>query len=136
MNPRVLEILAERQALHARLAALDQEEREILTGTVRSEDESPDFSMFKDTTNRLLTEFMNAPDKMLSQEDIRQDVILDDEASENAVWSVIKRAKQELSRCHECHYGIKSIPKKGYQLVISRKLSNTVKNIKKPRKQG
>ena len=36
MTDRLLEIREERQALHARLVALDQEENEILTGTERT----------------------------------------------------------------------------------------------------
>jgi len=36
MNPRLLEIKEERQALHQRLVALDQEETEILTRTKRT----------------------------------------------------------------------------------------------------
>ena len=49
--------------------------------TVETESESiADFSMFPDTTRRLLTELWDAPEKTLDKEDIRQDVIGDEYA--------------------------------------------------------
>jgi len=89
MHPRLLEISKARQALYARLAVLEKEEYEILMGVGRIE--QIDCSLFKDTTSRLLMGFMRAEDKMLSQEDIREDVIFDVDASDRAVRQVIVR---------------------------------------------
>ena len=58
--------------------------------------ESPDFSVFSDTTRRLLIELWDAPGRMNSHHDIREDVIGDVEASKAAVWLVILRAKNEI----------------------------------------
>jgi len=119
MNPRLLEIKLERQALYLQLAALEKEEYEILTETERTDEEEPmpDFSIFKDTTCRLLTALWEAPDRILSQEDIREYVILDEYASEKAVKNVIARARQEVE---DYEIEIKNIHGKGYQLITEK----------------
>jgi DNA-binding response OmpR family regulator len=96
--------------------------------------EKIDFSMFKDTTNRLLTEFMKAPDKMLSQEDIRQDVMFD-EAKETAVRDVIRFARKEIQSCHNFYYEIKNIRGKAYQLVKREVWRSVEKMRRTPQKQ-
>jgi DNA-binding winged helix-turn-helix (wHTH) protein len=70
---------------------------------------------------------------MLSHEDIRQDVILDVEASDSAVRSVIQRARKEMQAYRDCYFEIKSVAKKGYRLEI-KNVSNHVKNKKLPQK--
>jgi DNA-binding response OmpR family regulator len=132
MNLRLLKISKERQDLYARLAALEKEEYEILTGTERSE--QIDYSLFKDTTGRLLTEFMNAKNNMLSHEDIRQDVMFDDEASDRAVRQVIVRARREIKACDDFHYEIKNIKEKGYKLIETANATNAPCPPKKSRK--
>jgi len=92
-----------------------------------------DVSQFKDTTNRLLTEFLNAPDKILSKEDIRQDVILDEYASENAVMSAVKRARKEMQACRDCHYEIRNMKRRGYKLVRKETCHNLSRTPKTPR---
>jgi len=104
----------------AKLQRLTAEEADLLT-RLQTQDGSectgkPDFSRLKDTTSRLLTEFWNAPNRTLSHEDIRQDVIFDEEANDKTIWQVISRARKELSDTRY-PYAIKSIDGKGYQLV-------------------
>ena len=134
------DIRKERQALHLtikqaieRLAVLDQMEQELPAETERTEEFDIDVSQFKDTTNRLLTEFLNAPNQMLSQEDIRQDVILDEFASENAVMIVITKARNEMSDCCDCHYEIRNMKRRGYKLVRKESFPNLSKTQKTPR---
>jgi len=110
--------------IQARLDALDQQDNEILTGTVRIDEghneepeAMPDFSIFKDTTCRLLEAMWEAPDRMMSQEDIREYVIFDEYASENAVKQVIKKAKKEIG---EYEIEIKNIWGKGYKLITDK----------------
>jgi DNA-binding response OmpR family regulator len=75
--------------------------------------ENPDFSIFKDVTRRLLIELWEAPERFLSKEDIREDVIGDVEASDGAVWSVILRARKAIEGSG---MGIENIRGKGYRL--------------------
>ena len=111
---RLLKLEMEARELSARLDDISREREAILTkGCTEC---VPDFSMFKDTTRRLLTELWDAPERMLSHEDIRQDVILDEYASDGAVKHVIMRARKELMN-HEFAYNIRSIWGKGYQIV-------------------
>ena len=84
---------------------------------MNEEVKQPDFSMFKDTTKRLLTELWSATGNMVSQEDIRQNVIIDAQASDVAVRLVVTRAREEIRNQRNFHYEIKNIKKKGYQLV-------------------
>jgi len=121
MTPRVLEILDRRAAIRLAVGelcaedlVLETELRAILEGV--AEPEVPDFSMFKDTTRRLLTELWDAPERMLEKEDIRQDVILDEYASDGAVKQVIGRARIEMQE-KRFPYVIKTVFNRGYQLV-------------------
>ena len=86
-------------------------------GMVPIDEERIDLSMFKDTTRRLLVELWDAPEKMISKEDIRVDVMFDDEASDEAVKMVIRRARQEIEAHSFFPYEIATIPRKGYRLV-------------------
>ena len=119
---RLREVHAERRRIIKKLGKLDDRETDLLTqlqdrGSGNGEQYSlPDFSMFKDTTRRLLTEFWVAPDRMLSHEDIRQDVIGDDLANDCTVWQVICRANAELVK-KKFPFEIKNVKKKGYRLV-------------------
>ena len=123
------EIHVERQRILKKLAKLNDREADLfdqLQGQVRETNiELHDFSMLKDTTQRLLTEFWNAPDYMLSHEDIRQDVIADEGARDETIWQVISRANAELAKM-KFPLAIKNIKKKGYKLVS--------KNLTKPDK--
>ena len=120
----LIEIQQERQGLllqqskiTERLFALDQKEHEILMGKVPTDEQIVDFSMFSDSTKRLMDEFWVAPGKMLSHQDIREDVIFDEDAKESAIHDVIKAARKELKTCCNCHYAIENIRGKGYRLV-------------------
>jgi len=72
MSPRVSEILDRLEAIDMEAMALHKELREVLGAKVygsiekHGNAEQADFSMFKETTSRLLTEFLNAPDHILS----------------------------------------------------------------------
>jgi DNA-binding winged helix-turn-helix (wHTH) protein len=117
---RLWEIHTERRKILKKMEKLNDNETDLLTqlqeqGDVKSI-EQPDFSVFKDTTSRLLTELWNAPTRMLSHEDIRQDVIFDDEANDSAIRQVISRAKTELNKM-KYPFEIKNVKKKGYTLV-------------------
>ena len=127
MPLRVLEILDRLESIDVEAAGLRKELRKVLEA--EEDGTQPDFSMFKDTTNRLLTEFLCAPNHMLSYNDIKLDVILDEYASDSAVRSVIKRARKEMRNCADCRYEIKSIPRWGYKLE-RQNMSNCVKGYK------
>jgi DNA-binding winged helix-turn-helix (wHTH) protein len=133
MTNRLLEIIEERQVLYERLVALDREEKEILTGKVRTDEECVDFSMFRDTTSRLLTAFWNAPDKMLSHEDIRQDVLFDPEASDCNVRRVINRARKALQE-KNFGYEIRNIKGKGYHFFRNATLPQASQTLPNPQK--
>ncbi|MCL2745405.1 MAG: helix-turn-helix domain-containing protein [Planctomycetaceae bacterium] len=124
MDPRALEILARLETIDMESMALRKELRKILEAGKRGGADEAAFSMFKGTTRRLLTELLHAPNNMLSYDDIRLDVMLDEDVSNSAVRSVIKRARQEMRDWHGCPYEIKSIAKKGYKL--ERKKCQTV----------
>ena len=101
------------------IQALLRERESILTKAVRTEyeePETPDFSMFKDTTRRLLTELWDAPRRMLSHQDIREDVMFDEYANDGAVRKAMCIARRELKR-KNFSYDIKNIKDKGYKLV-------------------
>jgi DNA-binding response OmpR family regulator len=133
MYPRLLEIQKEEQELFARLLALSRERDEILAGTERTEE--IDFSVFKGTTARLLTQMWEADGKQITLTDIQDDIIGDDMASDQAIWSIVKRAKQEL-KDNKFDYTIKSIKGEGYKLqpILGKKCSIIGKHHKKPRK--
>ena len=117
---RLQKICASRQRMFSKLQRLNVEETDLLARlqTLEKNESTgkPDFSRFKDMTSRLLTEFWNAPNRILSHEDIRQDVIFDEEAKDKTVWQVVCRARKELIDARY-PYEIKSIDGKGYQLV-------------------
>ena len=127
------EISVERQRILKKLVKLNDREVDLFDQlqeqVKRTNIEPPDFPMFKETTRRLLTEFWNAPDHMLSHEDIRQDVIYDEEANDGTIWQVVSRANSELVKT-KSHFEIKNIKKRGYQLAIKNLTKH--KNAKKP----
>ena len=136
MYNRVFEILTRLDSIGLETRALRNELHEILSRT-KSEwmsDEQPDFSMFKDTTQRLLREFWKAPDRILTQKDLQR-VMFDPQATEEAIRSMIKRARQEM-RGYRCCYEIVSISKKRYRLVETQQIVSkpTVSNPKKSQK--
>ena len=126
---------AERQWILARLTDLDQQDREILMRAEGSE--YVDVSMFPDETRRLLTEFLRAPNYLLSHEEIRTNVMLlrsmdqpdadggaahsgtanGGTANSNALRQVIERARKNIKDQPDFHYEIRNIRGKGYQLV-------------------
>jgi DNA-binding winged helix-turn-helix (wHTH) protein len=135
MSPRVLEILDRLESIDLEALALRKELREVLEEKKHGIMIPPDLSVFKEKTCLLLTEFWNAPNHVLTHEDIRLDVICNEEASDAAVRNVIKRARNEMKNHHDCHFEIKSIPKKGYKLE-KRKLYQIVsKTSKRPKKR-
>jgi len=79
----------------------------------------PDFSGFKEATRRLLVNLWDAPDKMLSHEDIRQDVILDEYASTKAIERMIAKAREEIVQ-NDFPYSIKNVWGRGYRLEQKR----------------
>jgi DNA-binding winged helix-turn-helix (wHTH) protein len=132
MNFRILEILVMLETINAETMALHKELRDLLKAEqpeiVKQADF--DFSMFKDTTCRLLTELLNAPGHMLSHKIIRQDVMFDVEASDSAVRNVVKRARKEMKENGACRYEIKTICTKGYKLEKIKKVSKCIKTPK------
>jgi len=120
------------------LRELSAEREAILMKAVRTEYTEPehiDFSMFKDTTRRLLIELWDAPQRMLSKQDICNDVILDEYASNVAVRLVITKAKKEMATHSDFHYVIKNIKRRGYQLVCKETFPNVSNPPKTPRKK-
>ena len=71
---------------------------------------------FTSTTYTLLQQFFEAPNRMLSKEDVRQDVLHDDDAREGSVRQCILEARKELRRTG-FPYRIETIVRKGYRLV-------------------
>lgn len=74
-----------------------------------------DSEHFRPSTFRLLQGLWFAPDHTLSKEDICQDVIGDEFASEIAIRHVINKARQELAMV-EFPYEIETLRRKGYSL--------------------
>ena len=72
--------------------------------------------VFCPSTYTLLKQFFEAPNMTLSKEDVRQDVMGDDEAREGTVRQCILAARKELRR-KEFPYRIETITRKGYRLV-------------------
>ena len=97
MNPEVLEILARLESIDLEAMTLRKRLTEILTGTDRTDD-CPDFSMFKDTTRRLLIELWDAPEKMISNQDIREDVMFNEDADGRALRKAISIVRKELAQ--------------------------------------
>jgi DNA-binding response OmpR family regulator len=114
------EIHVKRQRILKKLAKLNDREATLFMQLQVQENGKtiapPDFSVFKGTTRQLLTKFWNAPDHILSHEDIRQDVIFDEEAKDCTVWQTVSRANAELIKM-KFPFEIKNIRKKRYQLA-------------------
>jgi len=72
--------------------------------------------VFSPSTYTLLQQFFDAPGMMLSKEDIRQDVLHDDDASEGSLRQAILEARKELRRTG-FPYRIETIIRKGYRLI-------------------
>jgi DNA-binding response OmpR family regulator len=72
--------------------------------------------VFTSSSYLLLKQFFEAPKMMLSKEDIRQDVLFNDDASEGSVRQCILEARKELRRTG-FPYRIETIIRKGYRLV-------------------
>jgi DNA-binding winged helix-turn-helix (wHTH) protein len=72
--------------------------------------------VFSPSTYNLLKHFFDAPKMMLSKEDIRQDVLQDEEAREGSIRQCILEARKEIKRCR-FPYRIETIVRKGYRLV-------------------
>jgi len=119
MPPRILEILDRLESIDVEAAGLRKELRKVLEA--KENGIQADFSMFKDTTSRLLAEFADAPNHVLFYDDIRLYVMFDEEASESAIRSMIKRARKEMRDCLDCYYEIRTIPQKGYKLEKQKK---------------
>jgi hypothetical protein len=138
IDKEVDDLLSQVASRRAARAAIDRQIEAIaLRGA--EEDDAPDFSMFPDTARRLLVNLWDAPDsRMLSQEDIREDVMFDRDANDDAVRQTVSKVRKELRRKNSI-YDIKNIKNKGYQLVLrqdSSNVTNVTKPTKKPRKMG
>ena len=72
--------------------------------------------VFSSSTYLLLQQFFAAPKMMLSKEDIRQDVLFNDDATEGSIRQCILEARKELCRTG-LPYRIETIIRKGYRLV-------------------
>ena len=72
--------------------------------------------VFSPNTYSLLKHFFAAADMLLSKEDVRQDVLQDDDAREGSLRQCISTARKELRR-HHFPYRIDTIVRKGYRLV-------------------
>jgi len=72
--------------------------------------------VFNPSTYTLMKQFFDAPNMMLSKEDIRQDVLNDDDASEGSLRQCILEARKELRRTG-FPYRIETIIRKGYRLI-------------------
>jgi len=72
--------------------------------------------VFCPSTYTLLKQFFAAPNMMLSKEDVRQDVLGDDDAREGSVRQCVLAARKELRRTG-FPYRIETITRKGYRLV-------------------
>ena len=72
--------------------------------------------VFSAGTYTLLKQFFEVPDMTLSKEDIRQDVLGDDDAREGSVRQCVLEARREIERIG-FPYRIETITRKGYRLV-------------------
>ena len=85
-----------------------------------------DSEHFRPSTFRLLQQLWLAPDRTLSKEDMCQDVIEDEYASDRAVRLVIHKARKELENV-EFPYEIETLQGEGYRL---NRLETTVSNLR------
>jgi len=76
---------------------------------------------FTPSTFRLVQQLWLAPDHFLSKEDVRENVNEDEEASDEAIWTCLKRARRELETA-DFPYEIETVRGKGYRLT---KMSGT-----------
>jgi len=88
VRPSVSSVSEEIHTIHTRLDPphTDPSEQEV------------DFSMFPDATRRLLIELWDARDRTIDKEDIRQDVIGDDDVGDGAVHMVVTRARSDMKK--------------------------------------
>ena len=75
--------------------------------------------VFAPNSYALLRQFCGAPNWTLSKEDIRQDVLCDDDAREGNLRQCILKARKELGRSR-FPFRIETIVRKGYRLVAER----------------
>jgi len=80
-----------------------------------------DSEHFRPSTFRLLCQLWHAPNHTLSKEDVRADVNEDEEATDEAIWTCMKRAREELKSV-DFPYEIETLRGKGYRLT---KMSGT-----------
>ena len=71
---------------------------------------------FSPSTFRLLLQLWFAPDRTLSKEEVCDEVIEDNCASNESIWTCIKRARQELKSA-AFPYEIETLRGKGYRLA-------------------
>jgi len=145
MNPRVAEI-------HDRLDAIDLAEGKLRdervgllaelkehTKAERTEHEesapTPNFPAYKGKTLFLLLELWKAPRRKLSYKEIRDDVMEKEDASLDAVMSIVKRARNEMKSKKDFHYEIENIHEWGYQLIYRESCQCLSKTSKTPRKR-
>ena len=76
------------------------------------------YHVFAPSTYTLLQQFIDAPNWTLSKEDIRQDVLCDDDAREGSLRQCILQARKELARSR-FPFRIETIVRKGYRLVVA-----------------
>jgi len=113
----ISELIERKHRLKEEIAEIDYYiERAALRSEGSEEDESSIFSIFRDSIRRLLVNFWDAPNKMLSHEEIKDYVLSDEERSDNAVYDIIREARAEIKK-QKIPYEIENIWGKGYQLV-------------------
>jgi DNA-binding response OmpR family regulator len=88
-----------------------------------------DSEHFRPSTFRLIQQLWLTPDHTLSKEDVCQDVIEDEYASNLAVRLVINKARKELSNV-KFPYEIETLRGKGYRLKTIDLLHNPVTPVK------
>ena len=71
---------------------------------------------FTPSTFRLVQQLWLAPDHTLSKEDVREGVNEDEYASNEAVWTCLKRARKEMEAVN-FPYEIETLRGKGYRLI-------------------
>ena len=72
--------------------------------------------VFSPSTYSLLQQFFEAPNMTLSKEDVRQDVLRDNDAREGSIRQCVLEARKELQH-HRFPYRIETITRKGYRLT-------------------
>jgi len=75
-----------------------------------------DSEHFTPSTFRLIQQLWIAPDRTLSKEDVRQDVLGDEESKPGSIWSCISRVRQELMSV-DFPYTILTQRGRGYRLA-------------------